>query len=64
MYIVTVPQVTIYLNKELHDAVKAERIPVSEVCQMALRDELAFRRVANTPARRLLAEAQRNIRRQ
>lgn len=41
MYIVTAMQVTIYLSKELGRAVKAADIPLSEVCQRALRRELA-----------------------
>jgi len=41
MYIVTRMQVTIYLSKELGEAVKRANIPVSEVCQRALRQELA-----------------------
>lgn len=40
MYIVTVPQVTIYLTRELHEQVKAASLPVSEVCQRALTVEL------------------------
>lgn len=42
MYIVTVPQVTIYLDKALADQVKAQDVPVSQVCQRALRQELAY----------------------
>lgn len=41
MYIVTAMQVTIYLPEELGEAVKAADIPVSQICQRALRQELA-----------------------
>ena len=41
MYTVTVPQVTIYLDAELAGRVKQEDVPVSAVCQRALRAELA-----------------------
>lgn len=49
MYIVTPMQVTIYLSEELGAAVKAADIPVSQVCQRALREELAAGRRQSVP---------------
>lgn len=34
------PRINVYLPETLHEAIKREGIPVSEVCQRALRDEL------------------------
>ena len=49
MYIVTVPNVTIYLDRHLAAQVKAQGVPVSEVCQRALRLELAERQRPVSP---------------
>jgi post-segregation antitoxin (ccd killing protein) len=38
------PTVTVYLNKALDAAVKREKVPVSTVCQVALRAEVESRR--------------------
>lgn len=38
------PRISVYLPDELHKAVKAEQVPVSEVCQRALKAELEDRR--------------------
>lgn len=49
VYIVSgMAQLGLYVSKELHDAVKAAKVPVSEVCQKALRDELAARKRRHT----------------
>jgi post-segregation antitoxin (ccd killing protein) len=40
---------TIYLDADLHRAVKAARVPVSEVCQAALRRELSDRERRTPP---------------
>lgn len=43
-------QVTIYLTRELCDQVKAHQLPVSQVCQRALRGELARVKRRRIPA--------------
>lgn len=45
MYIVTVPNVTIYLDRELWTAVRTLDISPSGVCQRALRQAVARARI-------------------
>jgi post-segregation antitoxin (ccd killing protein) len=44
MYTRGVAHATIYLSEELRSQVRAEQLPVSEICQRALRAELRRRK--------------------
>jgi Post-segregation antitoxin CcdA len=47
-YNVRMPRINVYLPTDLYQQVKAEDLPVSEICKRALRRELAARRRRHT----------------